>query len=956
MKSIFTTFLACLFVVGLSVDALAYDVTVAKDGSGNFTTVQAAIDAAPTNLTVAYTIFIKNGTYKEKITVASNKTFLQFIGESVANVILTYDDYSGKPMAGGGTFGTSNSASVTINATDFTAVNITFENTTGEAPQALAINVNNDRCAFKNCRFLGGQDTLLANNSGKKQYYKQCYIDGTVDFIFGNAAAVFEDCTIYPKTRTSGTGSSYITAANTQAGVTYGYVFRNCTIQMNRGVTSYFLGRPWQNSTGASPVAENKVVFLNTIMSGSIVLPAGWSTWDAGTNTALITNAEYQSVTQTGAAVDVSSRPSWSQQLNATQAATYSNANVLSGWDPCTAYANMCTSTPLDIAVANLKGVKGTSTSVFTWNASWGIDGVAYSLERSTDNQATFTSIYSVTSSGIYDVNFTYTDNNPPAGQTYYYRVVATKSGLATHTTVSTSISSTPTTTVGTLSSFAQGLGTPSASQSYTLSAVNLLADLTITPPTNYQISTDGGTTWSSGPLSITPVSGTIASRTVAVRLNSSTAGTFSGNILHTSSGAADVNVAVTGTVQNDPLPVSITLAYFPMTASNADDAGSRATGVTVGTPSYTGLAASDGTTVSAVPAYSATHGQAFGTTAAGLWTTAAGGPGGNVNLNNYEQFTITANTGYAVRVDSFTLNGSFYNTSSNTKLAVLYSKAGFASDINNITGGILGADGSTLVTAANTQNSALFTTTIALTNQTAGTTVNYRLALNGATGVTLTAGQTLTVRLYFSCGSGSAGRYGKIKEVYFKGLSSVTIPLSMIAFKGEKVGEKTNRLTWTTANEINVERFDIERSTDGQNFALIGTTKAVGTSKNQEKYAFLDDNASDNTPQYYRLKMVDNDGTFTFSRIITIDNRAKKGLIVATFPNPVANELTLEHPQLVGDVVFSISDVNGKKWLTKTATNSPKTLIDVQDLPNGIYFVECQSKGEKTIVKFVKQ
>ena len=141
----------------MSFDAFAYDVTVAKDGSGNYTTVQAAVDAAPTGRTAAYTIFIKNGTYKEIINVPSNKPFLQFVGESVANTMLTYDNYSGKAFPVGGTYGTSNSASVTINAPDFTAVNITFENTTGEQPQALAINVNNDRCAFYNCRFLGGQ-------------------------------------------------------------------------------------------------------------------------------------------------------------------------------------------------------------------------------------------------------------------------------------------------------------------------------------------------------------------------------------------------------------------------------------------------------------------------------------------------------------------------------------------------------------------------------------------------------------------------------------------------------------------------------------------------------------------------------------------------------------------------------------------------------------------------------
>ena len=681
-RHIKTFLLLALF--GQSFTAQAYDVTVAKDGSGNFTTVQSAIDAAPTNLTTAYTIYIKNGTYKEKITVASNKTFLQFIGESVANVILTYDDYSGKAMPGGGTFGTSTSASVTINAPDFTAVNITFENTTGEQPQALAININNDHCAFKNCRFLGGQDTLLANNAGKRQYFKQCYIDGTVDFIFGNSTAIFDDCTIYPKTRASA-GSSYITAANTPASSAYGYVFRNATIQMNRGGTSYYLGRPWQNSTGFAAVAWNKVVYLNSIQSSSIVLAAGWSIWDAGTKTDSTTFAEYQSGTQTGATVDVSSRVSWSQQLNATQAATYSNANIFGAWDPCAVYTNMCNSTPLDIAVANLKGVKGTSTAVFTWNA-WGIDGVTYSLERSTDNQATFQSIYSVTSSGIYDVNFTYTDNNPPSGSTYYYRVVGSKSGLATHTTVPTNISSTPTITVGTLGSFVQGLGLPSTTQSYSLSAVNLLGDLTITPPANYQISTDGGTTWSFTPLSITPVSGTISSRTVAVRLNSSTVGTFSGNIVHTSSGAADANVAVTGTVQSAPLNPPITLLYFPMATNNAVDVPTQATGVSTTTPTLSRLTTSTGAVPTPPPAYSTTFGQALAPVGAtnGLWSLssanggASDGTGGNLSRGLYEQFTITAASGYSVRVDSLILSSAFYNTASNTKLAVVYSKSGF--------------------------------------------------------------------------------------------------------------------------------------------------------------------------------------------------------------------------------------------------------------------------------------
>lgn len=753
--------------------AQTYDLVVARDGSGNYTTVQAAIDAAPNNGTTPFKIFIKNGTYKEKITVPSSKPFLQLIGESVANVVLTYDDYSGKPMPGGGTFGTSNSASVTINANDFVAVNISFENTTGESPQALAINVNGDRCAFKNCRFLGGQDTLLANGAGKRQYYKQCYIDGTVDFIFGNAIAVFEDCTIYPKTRSTGSGNSYITAANTQAGQTYGYVFKNCIIQMNRGTTAYFLGRPWQNTSTSSPIAENKTVWLNSVQSGSIILPVGWSTWDATTNTAIITYAEYQSVTQTGAAVDISQRVSWSQQLNATQAANYTNSNIFTTWDPCSVYQNICVANSLDIAVANFKGTKGASTSVFTWNASWGIPGVTYTLYRSTDNQTSFQSIYNITSTDIYDVNFSYTDNNPPAGSTYHYYVVATKTGLAAHTTSRTSISSAPMITAGTLNPFLQGLGAPSATQYYTLSAVNLLGNLTITPPTNFQISLDNGITWSSTPLSIVPTNNTIASRTVAVRLYANVVDSITDSIVHTSQGATNVSVITTGTIQSAPLAIPINLAHFPMTSNNLVNNATLATGVTAAAPTFARLTVADGTTVPTVPAYSTAHGQAFAPSATGLWSTASGGPGGNLNRTFYEQFTIQANADYRVRVDSIALNCAFHNTSSNTRLAVWYSKSGFTADSASFTDGILGATGLPITLSPN----GTFATAVALPNEVDSVITNFRLALNGSAGVTLNAGEVLTVRLYFSCSSSSSGRYGKVKDVYFRGVQNSTVP-----------------------------------------------------------------------------------------------------------------------------------------------------------------------------------
>jgi pectin methylesterase-like acyl-CoA thioesterase len=945
-----------LLLVFMTLNVYGYDATVAKDGSGNFTTVQAALDAAPTNRTTAYTIFIKNGIYKEKITVASNKTFITLIGESMANVVLTNDDYSGKliPGGGGALYGTGTSASVTINANDFTAVNITFENTTGESPQAVAVNINGDRNAFKNCRFLGGQDTLLPQGAGKRQYFKQCYIDGTVDFIFGSAIAIFDDCTIYPKTRSS-SGSSYITAANTPPGQTYGYVFRNCEIKMNRGSTTYVLGRPWQNDAATAVKTENKVVFLNTIMGGTVITAAGWSTWDAGTNTALITYAEYNSVTTTGTPVDVSARVAWSQQLTVIQAATYSNANVFGTWDPCTAYAGICTTDALQIAVANFKGVKGATTSAFTWNASFGISQVVYTVYRSIDNKVSYQQVYQTTSPDAIDVNFGTTDANPPAGSTYYYYLVASKAGLASQTTEIVAISSTPTTTVGAAGAFLQGLGLPSVAQFYTFSAVNLTGDVTITPPTNYQISMDGGTTWFFTPLSIAPVLSAIASRTIGVRLNSTTAGTFTGNIVHTSAGAASTSVAVTGVTQPDPLPVSITLLSFPMTATINDDATARATGVTTTTPTLSRLTTS---TATSPASYSATLGQTLcpiGTTN-GLWSLATAnagvsdGTGGNLTRTHYEQFTIAAATNYSVRVDSFILNSAFYNTSSGTKLAVVYSRSGFSADSTDVSGGILGGAATTLAAGAN----GTFAGPILLSNQTAGTTVNYRLALNGATGITLTAGQTLTIRIYMCCSSTGIPRYGMVKDVFIKGLTASTIPLSIIDFKVKKNTNQTHSILWTTADAVNVSRFVVERSADGLAFAIMGESKAHN-GKNQENYALIDEKPLIDI-NYYRLRSIDNDGTGTFSKIVSINNAPNKSATLKLYPSVSQQFLTVE-TQTEGAATLQIRDVQGRIVMTKVLVNNDLGAIqvDVQGLGNGTYFLSVASNLGVVTEKFLK-
>ncbi|HVF96663.1 MAG TPA: pectinesterase family protein, partial [Flavisolibacter sp.] len=421
------------------------NVVVAKDGSGNYATVQAAIDAAPSGSTTPYIIYIKNGFYKEKVNIPSGKPFLQLVGESAGGTVISWDDYSGK-VVNGVTIGTSTSATLTMNAADCFLMNITVENTTSntaDGPQALALNVSGDRCAFKNCRFNGGQDTVLANGDGKRQYFSNCYIDGNTDFIFGSSTAVFDSCVIYPRDRYDGSSGGYITAANTPSGQSYGYVFRNCIITKNRGITTYTLGRPWQNdaSTPDASKKHNKVVFLNTAMSTSIS-PAGWSVWDAGTNTSLITYAEYRSKHYNGNPVNVSGRVAWSKQLTDGEAAPYFvNSNLFGSWGPCAAFAAVCTPQVPELAVSNMRAQRQTASTLLSWNLSWPVAGVTYELYRSTNN-TTFAKIHEVTSAMDTVVAFSYTDALPASGTTYYYFVKAVKSGFISNNSFVASVNS----------------------------------------------------------------------------------------------------------------------------------------------------------------------------------------------------------------------------------------------------------------------------------------------------------------------------------------------------------------------------------------------------------------------------------------------------------------------------------------------------------------------------------
>jgi pectinesterase len=597
---------------------------------------------------------------------------------------------------------------------------------------------------------------------------KNSYIDGNTDFIFGSSTIIFDTCIIYPRTRLDNSTGGYVTATNTKAESAYGYVFRDCSLTQNRGTTLYTLGRPWQNDAGTADATKsrNKTVFLNSKMGASIK-PEGWSTWDAGTNTSFITYAEYKTRNHNGSLKDASGRVSWSKQLSDAEALKYYqndtvfvNADVPAKavWDPYQVWPELRTAHVPELSVSNLLARRPTATSTsvnVTWNLTWPMPGIRCELYRSADRQ-NYSLVDTQTSVEDSACNFNYVDQAPPAGVSHYYIVRLSKTGSVSTTSDTANVSSKPIiNVVSAFNDFLQGIGQPSGVQSYAVSGLNIMDSIKIVVPSPYEASADNGITWKANglPLGLQPVSGTVSVRNIWVRLNGSTAGNFPAVITHLSSLADTVRINLQGRIQTDPLPVSNTLIHWPLTRNNEDSAAVRATGVTATTPSFARMVVSNGTTVPDVPAYSGQRGQAFAATADGFWTTASGGPGGNLNRAIYAQYTISTTTGYKARIDSLILNTAFYASSSNTKLAIVYSLSGFANDSTEV-------------------NGYSFASPKVLVQDNSGPSVNLRMPLNGASGVQILNGQTLTIRLYYSCGSTSAGRYALLKDVIAKGLS----------------------------------------------------------------------------------------------------------------------------------------------------------------------------------------
>jgi pectinesterase len=284
-----------------------YIFTVAKDGTGEYTSIQDAIDAMRAYPLQPITLYIKNGVYNEKIELPANNTDVTFIGENVDSTVITWNDYSGK-----GKHTTFTSFTAKISGNRFRAENITFANSAGPVGQALALYVDADKAVFKNCKFLGNQDTIFASGENSRQLFSDCYIEGTTDFVFGPATAVFQNCTIRCKS------NSFITAASTTPGKRFGFVFISCKLIVDSAVSKVYLGRPWR--------ANAKTVFINCDLPKALA-PEGWNNWGNPENEKTVFYAEYKS---TGEGSAPNKRVKWSKLLTDKQAQSYSPATIFS--------------------------------------------------------------------------------------------------------------------------------------------------------------------------------------------------------------------------------------------------------------------------------------------------------------------------------------------------------------------------------------------------------------------------------------------------------------------------------------------------------------------------------------------------------------------------------------------------------------------------------------------------
>ncbi len=293
---------------------------VARDGTAEFRNIDDAIEVCRAFMEYHKVIFVKKGTYKEKLILPSWLTNIEICGEDRDNTIITYDDHANVFIPGTDRkMGTFRTYTVRVDGNGITFRNITIENNAARLGQAVALHTQGDRLAFVNCRILGNQDTVYTGGINTRLYFKDCHIEGTTDFIFGPSTAWFENCTILSRT------DSYITAASTPQDVEYGYVFNRCKIVAAEGVSKVYLGRPWR------PYAHT--LFMNCQL-GKHILPVGWHNWSNTQNEKTTRYCEYDNH---GEGAATKERAAWTRQLTKKEAAKVTLENVFrqnGGWIP----------------------------------------------------------------------------------------------------------------------------------------------------------------------------------------------------------------------------------------------------------------------------------------------------------------------------------------------------------------------------------------------------------------------------------------------------------------------------------------------------------------------------------------------------------------------------------------------------------------------------------------------
>jgi len=275
-------------------------ITVALDGTGDYKSIQEAVTACGAFSSNEKKIFIKNGVYKGKVLIDSFHANISLVGESEDKTIITYDNFAGQDQ-----IGTFTSYTLKILGDHIKIENLTVENSAGRVGQAVALHVEGDYFVAVKCRLLGNQDTLYAAGNNSRQYFKECFIEGTTDYIFGSAIAVFDKCEIHSMT------DSYITAANTPKENQFGFVFFDCELTAESGVKKVFLGRPWREYAN--------VVFIRCFM-GKHIIPEGWHNWGKPEKENTTFYAEFENK---GPGANVSKRVKWAHNLEKSQLAAF---------------------------------------------------------------------------------------------------------------------------------------------------------------------------------------------------------------------------------------------------------------------------------------------------------------------------------------------------------------------------------------------------------------------------------------------------------------------------------------------------------------------------------------------------------------------------------------------------------------------------------------------------------